>query len=108
MPRTHSGGLTTTLLPGTIASPVTMRLCPHDVLPTYQEYEAETTSISPVTRTACRGNSIFGGVRYPLRGDPVRTLSKNFPATHQLDVDLWTEFLHTFCQQNCPFRMVYQ
>src|SRR5262245_41198656 len=39
----------------------------------------------------CRGRS----VRVPLwrQRIPARRLSKNFPAPHQLDIDLWTEFL---------------
>jgi len=37
---------------------------------------------------------------------PVRMLSKNFLAVHQLDVDLWTEFLCVACRENCPSRLV--
>ena len=33
-------------------------------------------------------------------------LSKNFLATHQVDVDLWTEFLYVACRANCPSHLV--
>jgi hypothetical protein len=40
-----------------------------------------------------------GVTRVWLRGSPVRTLSKNFPAIHQLDIHFWTEFLCTLYRQ---------
>ena len=50
----------------------------------------------------------MGVARVRLRGDSVRMPSKNFLARHQLDVDLWTEFLCTLYRQNGPSRRVYR
>jgi hypothetical protein len=44
--------------------------------------------------------------QWRLRSDPVHMLSKNFLATHQVDVDLWTEFLYVACRANCPSHLV--
>ena len=41
-------------------------------------------------------------------GNPGPMLSKNFLATPQLDVDLWTELLCTLCRENYPSRRVYR
>jgi hypothetical protein len=49
-----------------------------------------------------------GVARVRLRGDPVRIPFKNFLAIHQLDVDLWTEFLCMDRCQDWPIRRVYQ
>jgi hypothetical protein len=38
--------------------------------------------------------------RLRRRGCPVRILSENFLATHQVDVHLWTGFPYTLCLQN--------
>jgi hypothetical protein len=44
--------------------------------------------------------------QWRLRSDPVHMLSKNFLATHQVDIDLWTEFLYVACRANCPSHLV--
>jgi len=46
--------------------------------------------------------------RVRLQGDPIRMPSKNFLATHQLDIHFWTEFLCILCRQNYPFHLVYR
>src|SRR5215470_17445827 len=41
-------------------------------------------------------------------GNPGPMRSKNFLATPQLDIDLWTELLCTLCRENYPSRRVYR
>src|SRR5262244_3914670 len=44
--------------------------------------------------------------RARLRGHHVRMLSKNFPHTHQLDTDVWTDYLCTSeCQDEAGRRV---
>jgi hypothetical protein len=43
-----------------------------------------------------------------LRGKPVRTLSKNFLTTHQVDVDLWTKFLCRVYRENHHSCLLYR
>ena len=46
--------------------------------------------------------------RWRMRGGPVRMLSKNFLAPHQVDVHSWTEVLYTLCPQNSLSHIVYR
>ena len=49
----------------------------------------------------------FPAGSYPTPVDhPVRMLSKNFLAIHQLDINLWTEFLCVMYRENLPSRIV--
>jgi hypothetical protein len=55
--------------------------------------------------------NVIVGVQHIILGIQralVGMLSKNFQASHQLDVDLCTEFPCTLYRQNCPLRIVYR
>jgi hypothetical protein len=62
--------------------------------------------IEAVPRLSMFSVTQCGVARVRLRGNPVCMLSKNFLATHQLDVVFWTELLCRFCQLYCSSRRV--